>query len=118
MTFGSVKVLANKLRLVIGSVLFESHIAFVKDRQILDGILIVNEVADKARKSKKELMLFKIEECVCTATASVLVNGSPTDDFPFEWGLRQGYSIAERDLVSMSHLQFVDYTLLLESKVG
>ncbi|MCI76511.1 RNA-directed DNA polymerase (Reverse transcriptase), partial [Trifolium medium] len=31
-----------------------------------------------------------IKECVCTATASVLVNGSPTDEFPFEGGLRQG----------------------------
>jgi hypothetical protein len=31
-----------------------------------------------------------IRECVCTATASVLVNGSPTDEFPLERGLRQG----------------------------
>ncbi|PNX63811.1 receptor-like kinase, partial [Trifolium pratense] len=31
-----------------------------------------------------------IKECVCTASASVLVNGSPTEEFPFERGLRQG----------------------------
>ncbi|MCI64816.1 RNA-directed DNA polymerase (Reverse transcriptase), partial [Trifolium medium] len=31
-----------------------------------------------------------IKECVCTATASVLVNGSPMDEFPLERGLRQG----------------------------
>jgi len=31
-----------------------------------------------------------IKECVCTATTSVLVNGSPTDEFPLERGLRQG----------------------------
>ncbi|MCI53825.1 RNA-directed DNA polymerase (Reverse transcriptase), partial [Trifolium medium] len=31
-----------------------------------------------------------IKECVCTATSSVLVNGSPTDEFPLERGLRQG----------------------------
>ena len=31
-----------------------------------------------------------IKECVSTATASVLVNGSPTDEFHFERGLRQG----------------------------
>ncbi|PNX60607.1 cysteine-rich receptor-like protein kinase, partial [Trifolium pratense] len=103
------KVLANRLRAVIGSVISESQSAFVKDRQILDGILIANEVVDEARKYKKELMLFKVDfekaydsvdlgyldnvmgrmsfptlwrkwirECVCTATASVLVNGSPT----------------------------------------
>ncbi|MCH88301.1 cysteine-rich receptor-like protein kinase, partial [Trifolium medium] len=31
------------------------------DRQILDGILIANEMVDKARKSKKELLLFKVD---------------------------------------------------------
>jgi hypothetical protein len=94
---------------------------FVKDRQILDGILIANEVADEARKSNKELLLFKVDfekaydsvdwgyldavlgrmsfptlwrkwikECVCTAIASVLVSGSPIDEFPLERDLRQG----------------------------
>ncbi|MCI86169.1 RNA-directed DNA polymerase (Reverse transcriptase), partial [Trifolium medium] len=33
------KVLANRLRLVIDSVISESQTAFVKGRQILDGIL-------------------------------------------------------------------------------
>ncbi|PNX59990.1 cysteine-rich receptor-like protein kinase, partial [Trifolium pratense] len=55
------KVLANRLRLVIGSVISESQTTFVKDRQILDGILIANEVVDDARKAKKELMLFKVD---------------------------------------------------------
>ncbi|PNX60849.1 cysteine-rich receptor-like protein kinase, partial [Trifolium pratense] len=55
------KVLADRLRLVIGSVISESQTAFVKDRQILDGILIANEVVDDARKAKKELMLFKVD---------------------------------------------------------
>jgi len=31
-----------------------------------------------------------IMECVSTATTSILVNGSPTDEFKFEQGLRQG----------------------------
>lgn len=31
-----------------------------------------------------------IKECIETATASVLVNGSPTDEFSLWWGLRQG----------------------------
>jgi len=93
----------------------------VKNRQILDGILIANEVVDEARKNKKELMLFKVDfekpfdsvdwgyldlvmkkmafsvlwrkwikECVSSAIASSLVNGSPTDEFPLQRGLRQG----------------------------
>jgi len=107
--------------MVIGKVISETQYAFVKDRQILDGILIANEVVEEARKSKKELMLFKVDfekayesvdwgyldvvihkmafpvlwkkwikECVTTVTASILVNGSPTEEFSFERGLRQG----------------------------
>ncbi|CAJ2627985.1 unnamed protein product [Trifolium pratense] len=171
------KVLANRLRTVIGSVISESQSAFVKDRQILDGILIANEVVDEARKFKKELMLFKVDfekaydsvdlgylddvmgrmsfptlwrkwirECVGTATASVLVNGSPTDEFPLQRGLRQGdplspflfllaaeglnvlmeamiaqnmftgYKIGEQGSMTVSHLQFADDTLLLGVK--
>jgi len=55
------KVLANRLRLIIGRVVSETQSAFVKDRQILDGILIANEVVDDAKKSNKELMLFKVD---------------------------------------------------------
>ncbi|GAU46775.1 hypothetical protein TSUD_402860 [Trifolium subterraneum] len=87
-----------------------------------------------------------IKECVCSATASVLVNGSPTDEFPLERGLRQGdplspfmfllaaeglnvlmkamvesnvftgYTIGTENLLSISHLQFADDTLLLGVK--
>jgi hypothetical protein len=115
------KVLANRLKQVVGAVVSDTQITFVKNRQILDGILIANEVVDEARKTKKELMLFKVDfekaydsvdwgyldevmkkmafpvlwrkwikECVSTATASVLVNGSPTEEFPMQRGLRQG----------------------------
>ncbi|MCI26969.1 cysteine-rich receptor-like protein kinase [Trifolium medium] len=106
---------------MFGSVISESQTAFVKDRKILNGICIANEVVDEVHKSKKKLLLFKIDfeksydsvnwgylyavmgrmsfqilwkkwidECVCSATVSVLVNGSPTDEFPLERGLRQG----------------------------
>jgi hypothetical protein len=171
------KVLANRLRLVIGKVISESQTAFVKDRQILDGILIANEAVDEARRTKKELLLFKVDfekaydsvdwgylddvmgrmsfptlwrkwmkACVCTAKASVLVNGSPTNEFPLERGLRQGdplspflfllaaeglnvlmqalvehqlfsgYSFGMQNTVFVSHLQFADDTLLIGTK--
>jgi len=55
------KVLANRLRLVIGSVISDSQSAFSKGRQILDGILVANEVVDEARRCKKELLLFKVD---------------------------------------------------------
>ncbi|GAU25874.1 hypothetical protein TSUD_164150 [Trifolium subterraneum] len=87
-----------------------------------------------------------IKECVCTATASVLVNGSPTDEFPLERGLRQGdilspflfllaveglhvlmeamethnlfygYMVDKGTPISVSHLQFADDTLLMGTK--
>jgi hypothetical protein len=160
-------------------VIYESQTAFVKDKQILDGIFIANEMVDEAHKLKQELLLFKVDfekvhdsidwgylddvmgrmsfptlwrkwikECVCTATVSVLVNdnGSPTDEFPLERGLRQGdllspflfllaaeglnvpmeamvernlftgYSVGELDLISVPHLQFADDTLLIGVK--
>jgi hypothetical protein len=46
---------------VIGSVISESQTAFVKYRQILDGILIANEVVDETRKTKNELLLFNVD---------------------------------------------------------
>jgi len=112
------KVLANRLRLVVGSVVSESHLAFVKGKQILDEILIANEAIDEARRMHKELLLFNVDfekaydsvdlmyldsvmanmtwilECVGTTTVSVLVNGCLTDEFPIERGLRQGDSLS------------------------
>jgi hypothetical protein len=87
-----------------------------------------------------------MKECVCTATASVLVNGSPTNEFPLERGLRQGdplspflfllaaeglnvmmramveanqftgYTVGGLEGVTVSHLQFADDTLLVGVK--
>ena len=171
------KVLANRLRLVIGSVISDSQSAFVKGRQVLDGILVANEVVDDAQRSNKELLLFKVDfekaydsidlcyldnvmckmgfpvlwqkwikECIGMASASVLVNGSPTTEFPLEWGLRQGdpfspflfllaaegfnvliksmsdnllfhgYKVGTVVPTAVSHLQFVDDTLIIAEK--
>jgi hypothetical protein len=111
-------VLANRLWKVIGNVVSASQSAFIKGKQILDGILIANELVDDVKVKKKDLLMFKVDfekaydsvdwdyigevmvkmnfprlwrswimECITTATASVLVNGCPTDEFTFERGL-------------------------------
>jgi hypothetical protein len=171
------KILANRLKGVVGKLVSETQSAFVSGRQIMDGLLIANEAVDGARKLKKELLLFKVDfekayysidwkyldavmvkmgfptlwrkwinECIGTASASVLVNGSPTTEFPLRRGLRQGdplspflfllaaeglnvlmkadvdvqmftgYKFGLQDGVSVSHLQFADDTLLVGEK--
>jgi len=141
--------------MVMWSLISETQTTFVKGRQILDGILIANEVVDEARKTKEDLMLFKVDfenylwwRIICsTATASVLVNGSPTDEFPLQKGLRQGdplspflfllaakglnvmmrsmvennlftgYGVGHANSVVVSHLQFANDTLLVGAKI-
>jgi len=168
------KVLANRLRAVIGSVISDTQSAFVKGKQIIDGILIANEAVDESRRCNKEMLLFKVDfekaydsvdlqyldvvmgkmifltlwrkwitECVGTAVASVLVNGSLTEEFPLEKGLRQGdplspflfllaaegfsvmmkslvaanlfcgYHVGSQNEVPLTHSQFADDTLII-----
>jgi len=87
-----------------------------------------------------------MSECVGTATTSILVNGSPTDEFPLERGLRQGdplssflflldaegfnmlmqsvveaglfngYRLGHENALGLSHLQFTDDTLIIGEK--
>jgi len=87
-----------------------------------------------------------IKECIGTASASVLMNGSPTTEFPLKRGLRQGdplspflfllaveglnvlmkavvdsnlfigYRFGLHNELFVSHLQFADVTLLMGEK--
>jgi len=55
------KILANRLRYVIGSVVSDSQSAFVKGKQILDSILVANEAVDEACRLDKDMLLFKVD---------------------------------------------------------
>lgn len=60
-----------------------------------------------------------IKECVSTATTSVLVNGSPTNVLMkslVQTQLFTRYSFGVVNPVVVSHLQFANDTLLLETK--
>ncbi|GJU94484.1 RNA-directed DNA polymerase, eukaryota, reverse transcriptase zinc-binding domain protein [Tanacetum coccineum] len=63
------KILVNRLVLVLGDLVNEVQSAFIADRQILDGPFILNEIVQ---------------------WGSVIVNGSPTEEFQFHKGLKQG----------------------------
>ncbi|MCH85285.1 LINE-1 reverse transcriptase like, partial [Trifolium medium] len=95
--------------------------AFLSGRQILDGVVVLNEVIDLAKRRKDKCLLFKVDfervydtvswnflermmvkmgfaekwmcwmrACIFNSSMSVLVNGSPTEDFKVGKGLRQG----------------------------
>ncbi|KAJ0938354.1 putative RNA-directed DNA polymerase [Helianthus annuus] len=55
------KVLANRLKRVLGSVISDSQSAFLGGRFIMDGPLIINEVCSWIKKGKKKAFLLKID---------------------------------------------------------
>ncbi|KAJ9550970.1 LOW QUALITY PROTEIN: hypothetical protein OSB04_015015 [Centaurea solstitialis] len=55
------KVLAERLKGVLDSVISNSQTAFIKGRSILDGPLMVNELINWAKKKKKKLLIFKVD---------------------------------------------------------
>nr|GEV72802.1 RNA-directed DNA polymerase, eukaryota [Tanacetum cinerariifolium] len=165
------KVLANRLAQVIDSIISREQSAFIKNRQILDGPLIVNEVIRWCKRKKSKLMVFKIDfekafdtvswdylfrvmsftgfsekwiswiqGCLTSASASILVNGSPTREYHINCGHRQrdplslflfiiameGLHVAVEDAISaglyrgitvnnmmLSHLFFADDALFI-----
>ena len=55
------KVLANRLKTVVGKVVSKAQNAFVEGRQILDAVLMANEVLDLVLKSKEGAVMCKLD---------------------------------------------------------
>ncbi|GKV00002.1 hypothetical protein SLEP1_g12766 [Rubroshorea leprosula] len=55
------KLLANRLRKVLDKIIGEQQMAFIKGRQLLDGVIIANEVIEEVRRKKKSSFLFKVD---------------------------------------------------------
>ncbi|GJW27992.1 RNA-directed DNA polymerase, eukaryota [Tanacetum coccineum] len=115
------KILTNRLVGVLGGIINEVQSAFIKDRQILDGPFILNEVMSWCKRKKKQTLLFKVDFekaydsvrwdflddilskfgfgekwrkwihcCLHSSKGSIIINGSPTEEFQFGKGLKQG----------------------------
>lgn len=55
------KVLATRLRNVLGTIIAHTQTAFLPGRYILDGVLVINEVVELATKSGKDCLIFKVD---------------------------------------------------------
>lgn len=55
------KFLANRLKQCSKSIIDTNQAAFIKDRQILDGILFANELVDNRRKAGIPGLLLKVD---------------------------------------------------------
>jgi hypothetical protein len=45
----------------MSSLVAHTQSAFIKGRNLVDGVLVVNEVVDLAKKSGKECLIFKVD---------------------------------------------------------
>lgn len=55
------KTLARRLSKVLESLISETQSAFIDGRQILDGIVVLNEIVGEAKKKKLSLVIFKVD---------------------------------------------------------
>jgi exonuclease III len=55
------KVLAARLAKVLDPLISKSQTAFLKGQQLVEGVVVVNEVIDYAKKSGKECMILKVD---------------------------------------------------------
>ena len=55
------KLLANRMKKVMPSIINEAQYAFIEGRHLLHSALIANEVIDEAKRSNKSCLVFKVD---------------------------------------------------------
>lgn len=56
-----VKVLAVRLSGVVNKIIFPSQLYFIKGRNLVNGVLVVNEVVDLTNKTRCILLVLKVD---------------------------------------------------------
>ncbi|MCI31965.1 transposon TX1 putative protein, partial [Trifolium medium] len=54
-------VLTNRLAKVMNLLVASNQSTFIKGRNLVDGVLVVNEVVDLAKRSGKKCLIFKVD---------------------------------------------------------
>jgi hypothetical protein len=55
------KVLAKRLAKVMDSIIASNQSAFIQGRHLVDGVVVVNEVVELAKRTRKECLIFKVD---------------------------------------------------------
>lgn len=55
------KILANRIKVVIGDVIENNQFAFVKGRQLTDTVLVANELVNLIKKEKNGGLILKVD---------------------------------------------------------
>ncbi|KAL9681628.1 hypothetical protein QQ045_013414 [Rhodiola kirilowii] len=166
------KCLANRLSTVLPYLISPTQTAFLANRNIMDGIMVINELIHALKTEGRSALVIKLDfwkaydsvsweyleliqrsmgfgckwidwmrPCYSSASMDVLINGSPSKEFPMKRGLRQGDHLSpflfllaaeglsriidkvageglingvewEKGGEKMTHLQFADDTVL------
>ncbi|GKB69457.1 RNA-directed DNA polymerase, eukaryota [Tanacetum coccineum] len=87
------KILANRLVGVLGDIVNEVQSAFITERQILDGPFILLKGHQWCKYEERTINNFKwrawIQSCLRSSRGSIIINGSPAEEFQFFKGLKQ-----------------------------
>ncbi|XP_022008026.1 uncharacterized protein LOC110907340 [Helianthus annuus] len=83
------KVIASRIKKIIGDIISESQSAFLKERFILDGPLVLNELISWVKKNGKQSFLLKIdfEKAYDNVSWEFLLSVLDQMGFPSRWGL-------------------------------
>eukprot|EP00253_Pinus_taeda_P025327 PITA_25327 len=91
------KVIANRLKTILPSIIPENRGGFIQGRQIVDNYILVQEAIHSSLTRKEKGMVVKLDlestfdrACISEPWIAPLVNGRATDFFKASRGLRQG----------------------------